>query len=787
VTPLTANRIVLRCGLWTAAMLALLVLYVLRVAPDLRIETDLLALLPAAEQDSVAAAAQSRYADTLSRRLLFLVGAADAEQARSLAAAFAGRLRAAPGFAEVMLEAQATPADSGLYRAHRHGLLADTQRRQLRDGQGAQFLAQGLRDAYGPGLLPRSLSLAQDPYNLLGNFVAQQAAGLGALRMEHGVPMLTQAGIHYVLVAARIEGEAFAVDNTDRIVPAIDAATAQARAAGAQLLASGVILHAAEAARRARAEIARVGSLSLIGIALMILLTFRSLRPLLLGALVLGSGALAALTVCHLVFGRVTLVALVFGSGLIGVAVDYSTHFMADQFRNPSGWTPRQALRQVGPAIAIGMACAVLGYLSLGLTPLPGLRQMAVFSAAGLIVACCGVLCWYPLLAPPARRGEPAPLRWAVMLDRGLGRIGGHRRARIAATAVAALALLGLVRVEFADDVRLLHSAAPQLQQDEARVRELLRSAPDSQFFLVQAPSAEAVLQREEQLRAALDAQVAAGALDGYRAVSHALPSAQRQQDNRALLAAQVYRAGGLAPQLMDRLGFPPALVAQRLAEFAAAAPPLGVEAWLADGASAPYRDLWLGRLDDDYAAIVSLSGIDDLAALRALPAQLPGVQFVDRVAAVSALLGRYRRLALLLLAAAYAAIGMALALRYGPADAARLLAAPLGAALLTLALLGAAGGTLNLFHVLGLFVVLGLGVDYAVFLREGTNSRAATVLAISLSTVGAALSYGLLSFSATPFIRAIGLTLLAGVGFTWLLALLLQRPATQGLRTVAA
>jgi predicted exporter len=280
---------------------------------------------------------------------------------------------------------------------------------------------------------------------------------------------------------------------------------------------------------------------------------------------------------------------------------------------------------------------------------------------------------------------------------------------------------------------------------------------------------------------------MADGALDGYRAVSHALPSAQRQQDNRALLAAQVYRAGGLAPQLMDRLGFPPALVAQRLAEFAAAAPPLGVEAWLADGASAPYRDLWLGRLDDDYAAIVSLSGIDDLAALRALPAQLPGVQFVDRVAAVSALLGRYRRLALLLLAAAYAAIGMALALRYGPADAARLLAAPLGAALLTLALLGAAGGTLNLFHVLGLFVVLGLGVDYAVFLREGTNSRAATVLAISLSTVGAALSYGLLSFSATPFIRAIGLTLLAGVGFTWLLALLLQRPATQGLRTVAA
>jgi predicted exporter len=250
----------------------------------------------------------------------------------------------------------------------------------------------------------------------------------------------------------------------------------------------------------------------------------------------------------------------------------------------------------------------------------------------------------------------------------------------------------------------------------------------------------------------------------------------QQQQENHALLAAQVYRPGGIGPQLMDELGFPPALAAQRLAEFANAPPPLGVEQWLADAVSMPYRDLWLGADANGHASIVSLSGIRDFAALRALSARLPGVQFVDRVAAVSELLGHYRRLALLLLAAAYVVIGGAMALRYGIADAARLLAAPMGAALLTAGVLGASGA-LNLFHVLGLFLVLGLGVDYAVFLREGAASRAATVLAITLSTVGAALSYGLLAFSATPFIRAIGLTLLIGVGFTYLLALLLQRP----------
>lgn len=770
----------LRFWLWTAAMAALVLLYVLRVAPQLRIETDLLALLPAAEQahEPAIAAAQRHYADALSHQLLFLVGAADAALARQAAVQFAGRLRAAPGFAAVTLEANTAMADSALYREHRYGLLAEAQRRLLRDGQGAQLVAQALGSVYGPGLLPRALPVAQDPFNFLGAWVAQQAAGRGAVRLEHGVLMLTQGGIHYVLVAAQIDGEPFSVETQDRIIPVVDAAVAQARSAGAQLLSSGVILHAAAAARRARAEITRVGSLSMIGVALMILVTFRSPRPLLLSVVVLGSGALAALTVCQLVFGRVTLIALVFGSGLIGVAVDYSTHFLADQFRDPARWAPRQALRHVGPGIAMGMGCAVLGYLSLGLTPLPGLRQMAVFSAVGLMVACGSVLCWYPLLAPKARRGEPLPLRWALRLDQGLGRISGARRARFAAAALAVLALLGLWRVEFADDVGLLYSAAPQLLENDRRVRELLQAEPESQFFLVQGSSPEAVLQREEHTRESLDALVASGALEGYRAITRALPSPQRQQDNHALLAAQVYRAGGLAPQLMEQLGFPPALVAQRLAEFAAAAPPLQVDAWLADAASMPYRDLWLGGLDQGYASIVSLSGIRDLEALHALPAQLPGVQFVDRVTAVSELLGRYRRLALLLLAAAYALIGSAMALRYGPLAAARLLSAPLGAALLTLALLGACGGALNLFHVLGLFVVLGLGVDYAVFLREGVASRAATVLAISLSTVGAVLSYGLLSFSATPFIRAIGLTLLIGVGCTWVLALLLQRPA---------
>ena len=760
-------------------MLALLV-YAVYASPRLRIETDLFALLPVQEVEPAAAAAQSQYADVLSKKLLFLVGTADSAQARAIATRFARGLRDAQVFESVMLETDVAALDSKLYVAHRFGLLADAQRELLRREQGAALRDQALREIYSPGMAPHPLSAAQDPFNFLGNFLAQQAGGAsasGSIRLDHGVLMIDDGQRHYVLIAAQVGQEPFSGETQERVMPVIATATDQARKDGADVLSSGLILHGAEAAKNAREEINWVGSLSMTGIALMILLTFRSLRPLLLSVLILGSGALAALSLCQLVFGEVTLIALVFGSGLIGIAVDYSTHFLADQFRDPGSWTPREALHHVGPGIAMGMGCAVLGYLSLGLTPLPGLRQMAVFSAAGLVVACCGVLCWYPLLAPGARRGEPLPLRWALKLDQALGRHGRRTRV-IASVALVAIALLGLAQVRFSDDVHLLNTPAPDLLAADLRVHELLKTKPDSQFFLVQGTSSEQVLQREEALRVALDEQVAVHALEGFRAISRALPSAMRQQENRALLAAQVYRSGGVGPSLMEALGFPPELAQQRLAEFAAEQEPLRIEAWLAHDSSLPYRDLWLGSVDQGFASIVSLSGIQDFAALRALADRVPGVQFVDRVASVSELLGRYRKLALMLLGAAYCLIGVAMALRYGAKDAARLLAAPLCAALLTLALLGTLGGALNLFHVLGLFVVLGLGVDYAVFLREGAASRAATVLAISLSTMGAVLSYGLLAFSATPFIRAIGLTLLIGVGCTWLLALLIQRPA---------
>ncbi|HKY91722.1 MAG TPA: MMPL family transporter [Nevskiaceae bacterium] len=772
---MASSGIRLRFGLWVGAILALVAWSAVFVRPHFHIETDILALLPAAERDVEAEKAVRAYSDGLARKLVFVVGGQPFAASRAAAAQFAQRLRASQAFGEVTFEAPAALQDVvSVYAPYRDGVLDESVRAQLASDPDG-LMQRALQALYAPAGPPRPLPVVQDPLNLFGAFLMRGDTP-GHARLREGVLTVGSDAQAYVLVGATVAASPFSMAAQDRLIPVIESARDQARAEGLEVLGSGLLLHAAAATRQGQRDISRVGSLSLLGVVLMVWLSFRSPRPLVLSALILGTGAVAATALTHAWFGSLHLVTLVFGTSLIGVGIDYSNHFLADQFREGTGWTPASALAHVGRGVATGMGCGVLGYLALALAPLPGLRQMAVFCAIGLVVSGLGVLCLYPVLARRSpRRDDPWLLRASHWLDERVGRLTPAGRATIAALFLGLVAT-GLWRLQFHDDVRLLQSPAPEVLAQEQRLRHLLGYAPDTRLFLVRAPTPDAVLVAQERLSASLDEQVAQGHLAGYSALSGGVPSAEAQRRDRALVAQRVWADGGLAPRLLESLGFDAGAIRAQQAAFAARGDDvLTLEAWLASPAGAALRHLWLGPVGDGYAGIVSLAGVKDVAALAAL--QQPGVQLVDRVAEISDVLSRYRRLSAALIAAAYAVIGGLLAVRYGIRDAARLLLVPVAAACGTLALFGLLGIPATLFSVLALFLVLGLGVDYAVFLREGRGGRGATTLALALSTLGTVLAYGLLAFSETGFIRTIGLSLLCGIALTFLLALASERP----------
>jgi predicted exporter len=122
------------------------------------------------------------------------------------------------------------------------------------------------------------------------------------------------------------------------------------------------------------------------------------------------------------------------------------------------------------------------------------------------------------------------------------------------------------------------------------------------------------------------------------------------------------------------------------------------------------------------------------------------------------------------MLAAAYVLILLGLAWRYGLRRAAAVLAPPVLAGLLALALVSLGGGALNLFNFLALILVLGIGIDFTIFVAESRHDLASTMFAITLSALTTILSFGLLSLSSTFAVHSFGITVLIGIACAYLL-----------------
>ena len=746
---------------WLLAMLALGVQQA-RFWQHPAIDTDVMALLPGSGEDAALALANRHLADSVTGDVVVLLSAGDWQHTRTAAKAFAGAIAHGRTLHAIGGDdAGALSAALSFYAPHRQGLLTAQQRGWLRkatpEAIGDMAMAR-LMAPVGGGIG----SWQDDPLGLWPSWW-QARAGQGMQARDGLVSVRDEHGRDWALLRFHSTASAFRLDGNAPLHAALDVALADARKAAGrevEVLRGGVPLHAEAAASRAAWEVNTIGIGSLLAVLVLVWLAFRSPRPILLVGASLLIGLAAGVAVTTWIFGQVHLLTLVFGASLAGVAEDYGIHYFACRQGHP-GVPPRAMMRSLLPALGLALLTSVLAYLTLGIAPFPGLRQMAVFAAAGLAATCITAVLWFPWLDA----GTPRRSRFAERIAGSLAH-WPRWRADKAGIALALLAALfiggGLMKLRTSDDLRRLQASSPDLLAGEIAIGKLLGLPSPAQYFLVEGDDAQAVLRNEEALTDALQPLVAEGRLRGWRAVSDWLPSAERQQADRALVAPAETLARARAAAL---LGEP--MQATPTAEAA----PLDVDAGLRQPMAEPLRPLWLGKVDGSFASLVMLQGLGpaNVDAVAAVAKGLPGVRWIDRTARFSTLLAHYRVQMGWLLLVGYAAVGLALLWRFGRVGW-RALAPTALAAALSLAALGWLGEPLQLFGVLAQLLLLGMGVDYGIFLLEHRDDGASW-LAISLGAASTLLAFGLLALSATPALHGFGLTLLLGIGLVWLLS----------------
>lgn len=767
------NRRGLAVWLWAGVAGLLLAhnLY-LWLGARLATDSDILALLPAENRDPALEKAFGHMVASAQQRLIVLVGADDWNQAVGAADRYLKAL--ASGKNLLTPDREISPRREQdwltLFDKYRLVLMTPNDERALRDRDKQYWVDAALTKLYSPVGGIKVGAWQEDPFGLFGAWL-QARAQETPVRPRDGRLFVGDGTRVYVVLPFLVRVPAFSMATQEALAPLLEAARQAARRAESRVdvIAAGIVLYAGAAAAQAKWELSTIGIGSLLGIVALIWLTFRSFKPIVLITLSVGVGCLGALSVCALVFERIHLLTLVFGASLIGGAQDYGTYFLCHRLGADGQLDSHRLLRRLLPSLTLALITTVAGYLALALTPFPGLRQMAVFSALGLIFAWLTVIFWFPALASQSASAGGGPLvRWCAA---SLERWPRFKASRLTLPTLVVLGLFGALaafafaRLRVQDDVRLLQNPPKQLIAEQIQLSRLLDVPAPAQFFLVRGESAETVLRREEILKQRLDALVVEKAITGYQAVSNWVPSLETQEARRALVDERLLSGNGALAVLAKRIGADDLWVAATRERLSGLAEKLTPQEFLNAPVGVSARHLWLGPVAGGYAGIVGLRGVStkSLPHLRQAGIGLDGVQWLDQVGAISGVLARYRNYMSWVALFSYLAVYALLYPRYRAATW-RVIAPTALASIAALALLGLAGQGLQLFHVLALMLLLGVGVDYGIFLQEERSRRDPIAwLAVVLSALGTILSFGLLGLSRTPALQAFGLTMLIG------------------------
>lgn len=725
------------------------------------IETNILKLLPKNQQNPVAEQAFESVSASMSDKVIFVITAPDKNALFAAAAEFDKGLRQSDHFRDVVgkISPQEQQAWASYYFKHRFQLLTPEQRERLSQNpeQQVQHVIQSL---YNPFSGVTGQELQNDPFLLFRDYLSQVTQQSSSFRLDNGYLSVEKDGAQYLLITAELKDSPYSLTG-QLAVPDIQALEQNvAQKYGAEVAHTGVLFYADFGTQSAKSEISTIGVFSLLGIIALFVLVFRSVMPLSLALLSITIGLLVALSVTTWIFGKVHLFSLVFGASLIGVSIDYAFHYLTERLAAGNEWDSEQGLKHIFIAITLGLITSLIGYLGMLVAPFPGLQQLALFSSIGLIAAYITVVAWYPILARnPSRSisnlpGQSLLAKWLTLWNQPRIKVG----LPMLCVVVSGFFLLQL---NYDDDIRLLQTMPNDLKQQETLITTLSGMQSSQQMLVITADDDENLMKKLESLTPTLEAWKTDSTIESYQSLSRYLSSVERQQQDyqliRDLYATQSSPlASGLSLSKKPKMD----------ADFI----PVTVEQYLQNPVSAPVRFLHLGKIKGKSATVVVLNQLQDSAVVKAFSKSQSDVVYLNKAEEISTLFGEYRIKIMELLVAASAVIFLVLIKRYGLQHSWRVLLPSLIACACGLATAVAMGTTLNLFNLLGLVLILGIGIDYTLFFAEKARS-VSTLLAITLSAITTVLSFGLLSLSQTHAIHSFGITVLSGIFVAWLLS----------------
>jgi predicted exporter len=515
--------------------------------------------------------------------------------------------------------------------------------------------------------------------------------------------------------------------------------------------------------------------IAFLAVAILIVIVFRSFYMILPLMLPLIAGILLGAAATQVIFGYVHGTSLAFGSTLIGVAVDYPIHLAVHAARTGDA---KRTIRNIWKTLQLSALTTIVAFGALVFSNFPGLSQLGIIAVVGILTAALMTRWLIPLMLPDQSRYRLPLLRLPEAGARSRKAAGLVLTAGVIA---AVLALASRGDSLWQHDLAGLSPIDRVEQQRDGYFRAALGVPDVRRLLVVDGASAEDILTRSESVALDLDRLVRDGTLGGFDMAAKYLPSARSQRERQTKLPTSDVLAAALNDALVglpfNSKTFDPFL---RDVEVARTAPPLTVDRLRASPFGAKLDTLifeksgaWVGLIA--LAAIKDDNGLGNLAQ----KASAPWLHYVDLKATSYEIAENYRREALFWLGGGI--VVAVIVLLYGLRRIRSVLGVALpvlGAIVLTAGILVSWGASLSIFHLIGLLLVGGLGMDYGLFFnRRGDDAEDGhvTFTAVALCCLTTVAVFGILAASALPVLNNIGVTVAIGVSLAFVLCYLLR------------
>ncbi len=625
------------------------------------------------------------------------------------------------------------------------GLLTDETRALLQAGRFDE-VARASATTLTSGFMAPLVSVKQDPYLLATDYLTHlQTRDDRGWSIHDGDPLCEKDRRCYRLLVFdgfTTTDNAFICDVLARVREFNAAAQKRGPPAGGsgvsplcpvRAYVSGAPFHTALAMERSKKEINVLSAVSLVVVFALGVWLFRSVRFVVPLVATLASALLVA-TAAAFAFGKPHVLTFVFGTSLIGLGVDYVYHACAAE-------DGRALTRPLSYALLTTLAC----FAPLAFSSVSVLRQMALFTGAGLITAWAAVMVWFDRSGARHSHWDNGRLARCTPAPPSPGGRSKLRPSRLSFfilfSSFFILLCAGIFRVRLSSDPANFYRPDPMLAAGEKKFFELNQAAA-VRFAVVEGATMQEALEREEAA--------------GVKGLSAIIPSLKRQRENQALIAALREKTGAAYTAMT---GVPVA----RGADARGLLDPDEIE----DPLFAKLVRSMCVKTDGGVLLVSPYTGRASVPASRNWEGERPREPYViEPKRELMEMFDAYAREAYLLLGIAFVVLMALLAALFRRRFLA--CAVPVAAAMLaTVGVLGWCGVPLTFFHALCFFVCTGLGLDYAIFHLGNPPPRTRRVVFVSFLT--SAVAFGMLALTSFAVTRAMGATLALGLLFAYL------------------